>query len=203
MRTGGVVLCGGQSQRMGEPKYALTFGDETCLQRVVRTVASTVERVVVVHASSQVMPKLPSNVECLCDPEEYLGPLAGMATGLNHLQREGIEAAYVTGCDVPLLSDTFVTAMFRHLGDADIAVPMEDGYLHPLAGVYRTSLADQASQLVEMRQLRPKFLIDRAWAQVVPVDDLRTVDPELQSLLNANDPETYQKLLRLAGVQGD
>lgn len=202
MRTGGIVLCGGQSQRMGEPKYALPFGDETCLQRVVRTVANTVERVAVVHASSQAMPELPDNIECLSDPEEYLGPLAGMATGLKYLEQQGIDAAYITGCDVPLLSEAFIKAMFEQLGDADIAVPVEEGYLHPLAGVYRTSLSEQATRLVEMRQLRPKFLIDRSWAQVVPVDDLRSVDPELHSLQNANDPETYQELLRLAGFAG-
>lgn len=200
MRTGGIVLCGGQSQRMGEPKYSLPFGKETCLQRVARTVADTVERVVVVHANSQVMPELPDNVTCLADPEEYLGPLAGLATGLKYLEQVGIQAAYITGCDVPLLSEAFIKEMFEQLSDADIAVPIEEGYLHPLAGVYRTSLAEQAARLVEMRQLRPKFLIDQAKSRVVPVADLRSVDPELLSLRNANDPETYRELLRLAGI---
>lgn len=200
MRTGGIVLCGGQSQRMGEPKYSLPFGEETCLQRVARTVADTVERVVVVHANSQVMPELPANVTCLADPEEYLGPLAGMATGLKFLKSQGLDAAYVTGCDVPLLGEAFIRTMFEHLGESDIAVPMEEGYLHPLAGVYRTSLSEHAARLVEMRQLRPKFLIDQAKSRVVPVDDLRSADPELHSLRNANDPETYRELLRLAGI---
>ena len=33
---GGIVLCGGKSSRMGQPKYTLPFGDEVLLQRIVR-----------------------------------------------------------------------------------------------------------------------------------------------------------------------
>ena len=49
---GGIVLCGGKSQRMGTSKAWLRAGDEYLLQRVVRIVAGVVDPVVVqvVHA---------------------------------------------------------------------------------------------------------------------------------------------------------
>ena len=54
------------------------------------------------------------------------GPLEGLATGLAALE-PAIEAAYVTGCDVPLLVPAFVTRVMDLLGDRDCAVPCIDG----------------------------------------------------------------------------
>ena len=34
MDVGGIVLCGGQSSRMGRPKAWLPFGNETMLERL-------------------------------------------------------------------------------------------------------------------------------------------------------------------------
>ena len=46
--TGGIVLCGGKSTRMGVPKATLPFGPETMLQRVVRLLGTVVSPIVVV-----------------------------------------------------------------------------------------------------------------------------------------------------------
>ena len=54
-RFGGIVLCGGKSERMGRPKLLLPFGDETMLARVVRIVGQVVSPVVVVAACATVI----------------------------------------------------------------------------------------------------------------------------------------------------
>ena len=46
--TGGVVLCGGKSTRMGQSKAMLPFGNELLLQRVVRILGEVVSPIVVV-----------------------------------------------------------------------------------------------------------------------------------------------------------
>ena len=45
---GGIVLCGGQSRRMGRPKAWLPFAGETMLARVVRLLSEAVSPIVVV-----------------------------------------------------------------------------------------------------------------------------------------------------------
>jgi molybdopterin-guanine dinucleotide biosynthesis protein A len=72
---GGIVLCGGRSSRMGEPKAWLPFGDEVMLQRVVRVVKEAVDFVMVVAAPDQDIPNLPPDVLVVRDDLEGRGPL--------------------------------------------------------------------------------------------------------------------------------
>ena len=54
MRTAGIVLCGGRSSRMGQPKAWLPFGDERMLARVVRTVDFAVREDIDVLAMQEI-----------------------------------------------------------------------------------------------------------------------------------------------------
>ena len=56
MRSGAVVLCGGESRRMGRPKAWLEFGKEVMLERVVRLVSTVAWPIVVVAAPGQDLP---------------------------------------------------------------------------------------------------------------------------------------------------
>ena len=62
IRIGGLVLCGGKSSRMGLSKATLPFGPELMLLRVVRLLSSVAQPIVVVAASGQDLPPLPSGV---------------------------------------------------------------------------------------------------------------------------------------------
>jgi molybdopterin-guanine dinucleotide biosynthesis protein A len=196
---GGIVLCGGKSSRMGRPKLSLPFGSELMLPRVVRILSEVVSPIVVVAAHDQELPELPCGVGVVRDEQEYLGPLAGIELGLRALQEVGVQAAYVSSCDVPLLRPAFIAEMVRRLGNHELAVPREEEFHHPLAGVYRTSLLDRVHALVTEQRLRPLFLIQQSDAVEVPISELRGVDPELQSLRNVNRPEDYAAVLQLAG----
>ncbi|MCA9081231.1 MAG: molybdenum cofactor guanylyltransferase [Planctomycetaceae bacterium] len=194
---GGVILCGGRSRRMGQSKAWLQFGDETCLQRAVRMLTECIGPIVVVAAPQQTLPQLPDDVRIVRDPREGDGPLAGLALGLETLA-DVVDRAYVTGCDIPLLQSAFVSAMIAALGDTDVAVPVDNEFLHPLAAVYRTHLAPLAWQLIANDERRPRALIEQVTATCISTEDLRRVDPHLLSLENMNTPDDYQRLLALS-----
>jgi molybdopterin-guanine dinucleotide biosynthesis protein A len=184
---------------MGQPKLTLPFGDELMLSRVIRILRSVVNPVVVVAGPDQEVPRLFDDVRVLRDEQEHLGPLAGMEIGLRFL-REVVPMAYVSACDVPLLRPEFIAEMIRRIGTHELAVPREGNFHHPLAAVYRTTLSDRVQQLVAAQRLRPLFLIQQSNAVEVPVEELRTVDPQLLSLRNLNRPEDYEAALQLAGL---
>jgi molybdopterin-guanine dinucleotide biosynthesis protein A len=85
INTGGIVLAGGKSTRMGTSKALLPFGPETMLQRVVRILAGVVSPVVVVAAPNQELPDLPHDVIVTRDEREGRGPLEGLRAGLKAL----------------------------------------------------------------------------------------------------------------------
>jgi molybdopterin-guanine dinucleotide biosynthesis protein A len=125
-----------------------------------------------------------------------------LAAGLTALPL-GITAAYATSCDVPLLSPAFIEKLFALLGENQIAVPREEKFHHPLAAVYRPNVLVQVERLLEENRLRPFFLFEMARTVEVPVDELRSVDPELDSLVNLNHPADYLAALAKAGFKPD
>jgi molybdopterin-guanine dinucleotide biosynthesis protein A len=192
---GGIVLCGGQSKRMGRPKAWLPFGGETMLGRVVRILSEVVHPIVVVAAPGQDVPPLPSDVLLTRDEEKERGPLQGLLAGLKVLSNQ-VEAAYLSSCDVPLLRPDFVRRMLELLEDRAICVPYVDGYHHPMAAVYRVAIVDLVARLLAENRLRPVFLFDSAPNRIVEALELREIDPDLQSLRNLNTAEDYEKALR-------
>lgn len=209
MTRGAIILCGGKSTRMGRDKATLPFGPETMLQRVVRLLGDVVpaRNTVVVAAAEQSLPPLPEGIVIALDLRPARGPMEGLAAGLRSLPTT-VDAAYVTSCDVPLLSVAFVRRMFEWLDEPgasgsvryDIAVPKENEHHHPLAAVYRPSVLSAVERLLDADRLRPRFLFDEVSTREVPVDDLRAVDPDLDTLKNLNTPEDYQNALRSAGI---
>ncbi|MEI8016913.1 MAG: molybdenum cofactor guanylyltransferase [Schlesneria sp.] len=204
MEKGAIILCGGKSSRMGRDKATLPFGPELMLQRVIRLVSQvvTVPQIVVVTAPGQVLPEIPHEITVTHDERQDRGPLEGLAAGLR-VTAKNVDAGYVTRCDVPLLVPAFIEKMFELIGDKEIAVPRDGQHHHPLAAVYRLSVLDHVQQLLSTDRLRPRFLFDEVNTREVPVDELRSVDPELATLENLNHPEDYLKALSAAGFSED
>jgi len=199
LRCGGVILCGGESRRMGRPKASLPFGDETMLQRVVRILGEVVDPIVVVAAAEQSLPLLPDGVRIVRDEQPALGPLEGLRVGLSALAGDA-DAAYATSCDVPLLVPAVVLRMVEELGDHQVAVPVEGEFHHPLAAVYRPQTAAVIERLLTAGQRRPIALYGEVPTARVLVDSLRDIDPNLHTLRNLNRPEDYFEALRIAGL---
>jgi len=195
----GIVLCGGQSRRMGRSKALLPFGPELLLERVVRILTPIVQPIVVVSAADQPLPAL-NNVRLAVDREPSRGPLEGLAAGMEAIGTDAI-AAYVTSCDVPLLMPEFVQRLISMLDDFDAVVPVEGDLLHSLAAVYRTNVLPIVRQLLADNRLRPAFLFDHVKTKRVDVNDLRAVDPDLKSLVNVNHWEEYLAALTKSGFE--
>jgi len=195
---GGIILCGGGSRRMGQPKATLPFGPETMLQRIVRLVGDAANPIVVVSATGQELPELPADVILVHDREEDRGPLEGLVVGLQAL-KDRAEGAFVTACDVPLLKTAFVRRMIDLLGDHEIASPSIGGFDEPLAAVYRTAVLPEAESLLAANRRRPALLLDQLPTRRVSAEELADVDPQLQSLTNVNTPDEYEAALAEAG----
>lgn len=192
MKRGAIVLCGGRSTRMGRDKATLPFGDEVLLQRVVRLLRPVVEETVIVARPGQTLPTLDADVRVARDEVLDQGPLGGMLPGLS---ASTADAAYVTGCDVPFLHVELVDLLFRRLGASDVAVAEAEGFLHPMTSVVRPRVKDVIVELLAGTQRRPLHLYERVATTRVGEEELRGVDPRLETLENLNTEDAYEAAL--------
>ncbi len=185
---------------MGRPKAELEWHGSTLLRRTCGVLRRAgLGPVLVVRAPAQPLPALPSSVEVVDDPREGLGPLQGIATGLAALSGR-CDAAFVCSTDLPFLHPEFVRRVLAPLStdpDLEVVLPVARGYPQPLAAAYRTRLAGRVAALVAADRLRPAFVFEQA--AVLRLDDealltdhaLRGADPDLDSVVNVNDPGDY------------
>jgi molybdopterin-guanine dinucleotide biosynthesis protein A len=211
---------------MGTPKAALEWHGSTLLRRVVGIVGRAVDGpVIVVRAPDQELPSLPADVEIAEDAREGRGPLQGLQSGLA-AARAHAPVAYASSTDVPLLHPRFVHRVVAAVDDGtDVALPQIHGFPQPLAAAYRTELVEVVARLIAEDRMRPAFLFDacrttRLDADALLLDPaLAALDPELDSVLNLNEPADYDAararpapevivrvfgaLRRAAGASGD
>lgn len=197
----GIVLAGGRSTRMGQAKAELEWHGSTLLHRVCGLIRRVVDGpVVVVRAPGQKLPPLPDGVEVSEDAREGRGPLQGLAAGLSALEGRA-RTAYVSSTDVPLLHPAFVKAVLATVAreEVDVALPVAQGFRHPLAAAYRTELLADVEELIAADRMRPAFLFERCRVhelseeELLASRDLLAGDPSLLSLLNVNDPQEYER----------
>ncbi|MHC4341273.1 MAG: molybdenum cofactor guanylyltransferase, partial [Planctomycetota bacterium] len=73
-------------------------------------------------------------------------------------------------------------------------------YYMTTSAVYSKEILPVASGLLAARRLRPLYLVQAVEARIVTMEELRAVDPQLQSFRNCNTPEAYEQALRDAGL---
>lgn len=193
MTEAAIVLCGGRSRRMGRDKASLPFLGETLLRRVVRTMRSAVDEVVLVAREGQELGEAQEPVAR--DPAEGLGPLAGIAAGLRAVRAE---RAFVTACDAPFLTPGVVRRLLDLSRGFDAAVPLVGGFHMTTCAVYARRCAEAAERLIAERRLRPLFLVEAVRARIVLPEELRDVDPDLACFLTCNTPAEYEAALARA-----
>lgn len=179
---------------MGRDKLWLSFGGETVLARVVRIVRGVFPDVVLVAREGQLLPADVDGV-VVRDSAEGLGPLAAVAVGLSAI---GSERAFVAAADMPLLREALVRRLIALSDDHDACVPVMDGFAVPTCAVYRRDVAARARALVAERRLALRTLLEHIDTRYVDADDLRDVDPALDSFRDCDTPEHYAEALRRA-----
>jgi len=187
------VMAGGKSRRMGTDKRVLTVGGQSMLSRVVHTVSSVCERTVVVVAQDE---------SCLADTDfgpdtkvirdaiPGVGPLGGLLTALSEPDASWVLAV---AADMPLIHPGVIRLLWESRSGSRAVVAVGPRGREPLLALYHVSCRDTAQAMVGQRRASPLRLLEIVPTAEVQAEALRTVDPQLQSLLNVNTPSEYSK----------
>ena len=168
--TGGVILAGGRSSRMGADKATLDWHGTPLVRHVAAVVGGAVDGpVVVVAASGQA---LPCGLAVVRDARPGRGPLQGLLAGLEALAGRA-ECAYVCAVDLPFLTAEAVRRPLEALTcGAQAAVPVVAGVRQPLAAAYSVEIACVVEDRLGEDRRSLMGLLDDLRVVDVPSDDL-------------------------------
>ena len=185
-----VILAGGKSSRMGQPKALLLFAGEPLIVHMVRRLGQSFGDIVVVAAPDQELPALPATI--VRDDVAHQGPVGGIYYGLKAARRD---ICFVTSCDAPFLNLGLIAYLMAQIADFDVVVPFIQDRYQPLHAVYRKQVAPLLRGQLERGELRPIFLYDKVRTRKLTEAEMHPHDPESLSFLNMNTPEDYQAAL--------
>lgn len=198
-----IILAGGRSTRLGRDKASEPLLGISMLQRVVTSLESIVNEIVIVRAGGQELPEVETSASLTVvkDIHADLGPLAGIYTGLKAI---GTASALTVACDLPLLQPNLLAGLLLlESDDYDAIVPTNDMFLpEPLCALYSTRCLPAIESQLNADALKVALFLDKVRVRFVPPTEWRAWDPEGRSFLNVNhhlDLARAEQLLRAGG----
>jgi molybdopterin-guanine dinucleotide biosynthesis protein A len=183
----GLVLVGGQSQRMGRDKALLAYGgEETQLKRSASLLQSVCPKVFISQRAEQAYPT-PQGTEAIYDSsEDVKGPLCGILSAMRaHPEVHWL----VLACDLPYLQTATLEKLITEFQKAPPQLTAyrstHDGLPEPLCAIYPAgSDAGLLALSQELGKSCPRKLLIVKEATLVEQDDPRSLD-------NINTAEEY------------
>jgi len=189
-----VILAGGKGRRIGKNKLFLKWGQRTLIAHAVASLAPLFSDMLIVASQENfvaLMELFPSYPRIVLDIIENKGPMGGIHAGLVSARSF---AAFVTGCDMPLLS-TKLISFLKGLGEGyDAVVPQTPKGLEPLHSIYTKNCLPVIEDRLHECDLKPKSLFPRLKVRYVRPEEMLPFDPELLSFTNINSLKDYRDL---------
>ncbi len=148
----GLVLAGGRAQRMGGiDKGLIMLNGRAMVEYVIAALYTEVDKLII-NANRHLdqyaafgYPVIPDNTD------GYLGPLAGMASGM---QACGTQYIVTAPCDSPLIASNLVQRLYKALTreGADISVAHDGERMHPVFALIRCDLLPNLLDFLNMGQ---------------------------------------------------
>lgn len=171
----GVVLCGGQSSRMGSDKGLLVLNDKTWTQKAIDTLSNfQIPIIISVNKNQYHDYSLIFRLNTLIadDPSLQLhGPLYGLLSV--HLKYPE-EDLLILACDMPLIDTELIKELVTKYSTetADAFIYTNDGEPEPMPGIYRSKGLAYVHQLYRNNQLpgySMKYMLEHISTSIIPL----------------------------------
>lgn len=185
----GIILAGGESQRMGSDKSLLPIHGARFIDHVYRTMSELFEDVVIVTNS----PELYADIDCRKVPDIYYaqGSLAGIHSGLCHARSE---QAFVVACDMPFINPAVIRDICTGPNEVGVVIPVHRGGAEPLHALYAKSCLPAMEEELDAGKKRIIGFFPKIEVAEIPTSKWHELDPEGLSFRNINTPEEYFEL---------
>ncbi|WP_018239951.1 molybdenum cofactor guanylyltransferase MobA [Ensifer sp. BR816] len=188
-----VILAGGRSLRMGQPKAAVMLGGQTMLARVVDRLSPQAASIAV-NLNADPGIALARGLPIIADTiSGFPGPLAGVLAAMHHASKAAPAASHVL--TVPTDTPFFPSTLAARLQEAlvvgnEIAVAWSLGEMHPLFALWPLAIADDLDDWIRTdEKRRVRAFIARHSSVAVDFEPVTTKAGPLDPFFNINTPQ--------------
>ena len=182
----GLILAGGQGQRMGGADKGLQlFHGRPLVEHVEARLAPQVDRLLISANRNLDRYAALGHPVIQDDLPDYPGPLAGLLSGLEACTTPWLLSA---PCDTPTLAPDLAARLIEHVGTHRLAYPTVNGRAHPVFCLCHQTLAPRLRAFLAGGQRKVMRWCEDAGGIAVPFDDQSEAFLNMNCLddLNAN-----------------
>ena len=198
-----IILCGGQSRRMGKDKGSLIIKDKPMIKYILSTLNNEIDEVIIVLNDNKRIDKYMEFI----NPEDYSyklkfvedkiknkGPISGILTGLENISSE---YAIVFPCDNPFVTKNTIQTLFNELRDnIQAVVPYHDPEnklktSEPLHSIYNKNIIPIINELILNDSLHIKGIIEKIDTKFVLIDNEKILKKEFRNLNHPEDLKIF------------
>lgn len=193
-----IILCGGQSRRMGKDKGSLVINNKPMITHILSTLNNEIDEAIIVLNNRERINKYKKFIDkntysfkitFVEDEIKNKGPISGIKSGLKHISGE---YSLILPCDSPYISKNLVNYLFSQIDqEYDCIVPYHDKEnklktSEPLHSIYNKKVVDKIDNLIKKDILHIKGLIKDLNCKYVEIDNKKLLKEEFKNL---NRPE--------------
>lgn len=194
-----IILAGGQGKRMGGKRKAfLEIDGQPIIHRLLAVCRPLFSEIIISCREADAYRF--RGVTTVTDRIQTRSSLTGIHAGLSAMRAA---EAFVVACDTPFLKPELVRLLIEKSVPNMITVPrLENGKYQPLCAVYPKSCTQEIETRLKNDQLRIAHLFTTFPTQEIDEQELRKVDPGLDSFVNLNTPEDLQQAEKRTQIPG-
>lgn len=159
-----IILAGGKSSRMKQEKGLVLFNGKKLIEYVIEAIKNITNNIIVITPNPDYKQ---FDFPCFEDELKDKGPLGGIYTGLVH---SSTHRNLIVGCDMPFLSERFLTTLVNNCGDEDVLITEHLGMAEPLCAVYQKKCADHLRLQLEQNHLKITNALEGLKIRVISFD---------------------------------
>lgn len=194
MKTSGIILAGGRSQRMKTNKALMKFNKEVMINKVISCLKESVEEIIIV--TNEPTEYLDFDAMLVTDLIPQHGPLSGIHAGL---KAASFEYGFVVACDMPFLETALIDYMIDWGASYDAVVPKIEEYFQPLHALY----SKKCVPYIEKRLKEGAFKVTSFYRDInirfVGEDEISELADIKRVFFNVNDRNDLARALKMEG----
>jgi len=186
----GIILCGGQSSRMGQNKALMKLGGITLIEHVINALKPICSEIIL-SVNNDDLNFLPH--QKVNDLIEGIGPIAGFYSSLkNSNSTENI----IVSCDMPFISSAFLQYLLQQLNNFDIVLPIYNNKIQTVTGIFSKKILPDLKNQITLKNFVPVNIFEKCNTLFVHPEEKDFKNLQFE-FFNINTIEDYHKAIEI------